>query len=176
MEKELRYQVKNGPTVPMFEADYDLAFEVFKKDCRKAKIADPAECIEAKGICRLRNVEEAHVGGGRDAYVVFKQTPTRQFRHALHFIVAAESKRVRDKFEITKGVERQVLWLRAPPPSQFVKNRRALVSAHAKKRRVAQKAGIKLPTGKKRVSRRQRLGVSPRPHATIKEGIISLFD
>jgi hypothetical protein len=167
---QLQYQSKDGP-VPLFEADHEMAFKVYKSDRRKAVVADPLNCIEAKGLCRNRGVREAHIGTGGDAFVVMKHTATRPFPHALHFIIPAASKKVRDLFETKKNITSQVLTLMAPTAGRTILNRRRLNKA----RREAIKKGAPIKKqAKPRVGRLQRLGMAHRPRAKIEAGMVSL--
>lgn len=171
MAKELNYQLEDGTTVPLFEAEYDTAFKVFKSDRRKSVIGDPKHCIEAVGLCRLPNVQEAYIGSGRDAYVVYKSTANRNFLHAVHFTIPSSSQKVRDAFDTKKALKSQVLLLKVPSKGRTLQHRRLLNKA----RRAAVKNGATVKKrGGKSKQRIHRLGVDHRPRAQIKEGMVSV--
>src|SRR5215475_12823759 len=111
--KSRMYRTADGTLYPLTEAEYDMAFTVYKSDKRKSVIGDPLQCIEARGIKRDPNVLEAYVGSGKDAYVVFKARG-RLGAGARHFTIPAKSAKVRDAFETKGSPKTQVLWLRAP--------------------------------------------------------------
>ena len=126
MTKQLEYELADGTRVPLFEAEYDTAFKIFKSDRRKAKVGDPKACIEALGICRKPNVLEAHIGSGKDAYVVYSKTPGRSFKHAVHHTMPAQSGRVRDQFEVKGSPKTQTLFLKAPSSGRTLAHRKTL--------------------------------------------------
>jgi hypothetical protein len=173
MTKQLEYQLKDGTTVPLFEADYDTAFKVFKSDRKKSVIADPLNCIEAKGLCRLPNVIEAYIGSGKDAYVVYKSTPSREFPHAVHFTIPASSAKVRDAFETKRDLKSQTLMLKVPSKGRTLKHRRTLNKA----RHAAIKNGAPIKKRSKAARQRvHRLGVDHRPRAMVKAGVVTLSE
>jgi hypothetical protein len=169
-----KYRLKDGTQVPLFEADYQLAFTVRRADRRGAIVGDPKECIEARAMCRdMEGVTEAYIGAGKDAYAVFKATRTRPFVHALHFIIPAEAARVRDLFDTKKGkkIKSKTLILRAPSPGRTLQHRRKLGST----RRKAVKAGAPVKKrGTITKTRITRIGVPLRPRAKIINGVVSL--
>jgi hypothetical protein len=172
MTKQLEYELADGTRVPLFEAEYDTAFKIFKSDRRKAKVGDPKACIEALGICRKPNVLEAHIGSGKDAYVVYSKTPGRSFKHAVHHTMPAQSGRVRDQFEVKGSPKTQTLFLKAPSSGRTLAHRKTL----DKKRRAEVKAGAPVKKrGKPNKTRIHRLGVAHRPRAKIKAGVVTLF-
>jgi hypothetical protein len=113
-EKQLQYQLADKSLVPLFEADHDMAFKIYRADQRKAVIADPLRCIEAKGLCRLKGVTEAYVGSGGDAYVIFEWSPNRPYPHAVHFTIPRKTAKPRDAFDAGKKIPTQELHLRMP--------------------------------------------------------------
>jgi hypothetical protein len=173
MKKELKYRLDDGTEIPLFEADYDHAFKVNKSDRRGAVIGDPKHCIEAKALCRLKDVKEAYIGSGKDAYIVYEQTESRPFAHALHYTIPASSAKVRDAFETKKAIASQICWLRKPTKGRTLKHRRTL----DKDRKEAVKAGAPVKKRGKKLTRRiHRLGVDHRPRARIKSNIVSLAE
>ena len=167
----MKYELSDGTHVPLFEAEYDTAFKIYKSDKRKAVIGDPKACIEALGICRKPNVIEAYIGAGKDAYVVYKSTPGRNFKHAVHHTIPAQSGKVRDLFDVKGAPKTQTLFLKAPSPGRTLAHRKTL----GKTRRAAIKAGATIKKrGKPKVMRVHRLGVGYRPRAKVKGGVVSL--
>jgi hypothetical protein len=166
------YRCKDGREIPLFEADYDIAFTVYKKDRRGAVIGDPNNCLEAKSICDHNpDVIEAYIGSGKEAYIVFRETDSRPFEHALHFIIPTRSSKVRDAFDTKKGVDKQILWLRRPTKSRTAKAR----AKSNKERRKAIKAGAPVKKrGSPKTTRMYRLGVDHRPRAKIKHNVVSV--
>ena len=172
MVKQRMYRCKDGREIPLFEADYDIAFTVYKKDRRGAVIGDPNNCLEAKSICDHNpDVIEAYIGSGKEAYIVFRETDSRPFEHALHFIIPTRSSKVRDAFDTKKGVDKQILWLRRPTKSRTAKAR----AKSNKERRKAIKAGAPVKKrGSPKTTRMYRLGVDHRPRAKIKHNVVSV--
>jgi hypothetical protein len=170
-ENERQYKLDDGKLVPLFEADYDTAFKVNKSDRRGAIIGHPKQCIEAKALCRLPNVIEAYIGTGKDAYIVFRNTPSRNFMHALHFTIPASSAKVRDAFDTRQAVASQILWLRQPSKGRTLDHRRKL--DRARKKAVKEGARIK-KRGKPAKKRIHRLGVDHRPRARILDNVVSV--
>lgn len=149
---------------PLFEAEYDTSFDVFRADRRKSVIGDPSLCIEAHGLCRMPNVKEAFVGSGKDAYVIYRATAGRPFEHAVHFTIPAQASRVRDKFDVDKSVKTQTIKLRAPTRGRTLDHRAKL----GRDRRQAIKNGAPVTRrGKQRKTRIVRLGVARRPRAKV---------
>jgi hypothetical protein len=171
-EKQRYYKTDDGKQVPLFEADHDMAFKVYKTDRRKSVIGDPKHCIEAKGLCRLPNVREAYIGSGKDAYVIFEKAPRRPFSHAIHFMIPIASGRVRDAFDTKRDLKSQILMLKAPASGQT----RAHRSLLNKRRRDAIKNGapVKKRATKAAATRVQRLGIDHRPRAKITAGVVSI--
>jgi hypothetical protein len=156
---------------PMLEAEYDTAFKVFKSDRKKSVIGDPTACIEAQGLKRLPNVAFAHIGSGGDAYVGFKDPESTTGVTVRHFVIPAQSKRVRDAFETKGSPPTQVLMLKAPSNGRTLSHRRTL----SKKRRDEIKKGAPVKKrGSPRSTRITRLGVAPRPKAKVVKGEVSL--
>lgn len=167
------YKLEDGREVPLFEADYDMSFDVYKTDKKKAVIGDPRHCIEAVGLCRLQNVTEAHIGASKVAIVVFGPTASRDFVHAVRFIIPASSAKVRDKFDLQKSLKSQTLRLSAPTKGQTMERDRV----RQKARREAIKAGAEIKKrGKPNRNRMQRIGVKQRPRALVtKNGTVSFI-
>jgi isopropylmalate/homocitrate/citramalate synthase len=168
----VKYKLKDGTEVPLFEADYQLAFEVRRKDRVGAIVGDPKECIEARAMCNnMEGVIEAYIGAGKDAYVVFKATSSRPFIHALHFTIPADAGRVRDRFDMEKALKSQTLMLRPPSKGRTLTHRRQL----ANERHKAVKAGAPVKKrGTIAKTRITRIGVPLRPRAKIVKGVVSL--
>lgn len=159
-----RSYVHDGVKHPVLEADYDTAFKVYKSDRKKAVIGDPTACIEAKGLCRLANVQFAYIGGGGDAYVGFKDEKSATGVTVRHFTIPSKAKKVRDTFEIKGAPDTQLLMLKAPSPGRTLKHRAVL----GKRRRDEIKQGaIEKKRGPQRKTRIIRLGVHNRPRAKI---------
>lgn len=165
------YQLSDGTRVPLFEAEYDTAFKVLKSDRRNAIIGDPLHCIEAIALCRMPNVLEAYIGAGKDAYVIYKNTASRKFPHAVHFSIPASSRKVRDAFDTKRGLASQTLLLRVPSTGRTLKHRRTLSKARAAA--VKQGASVK-KRGKQPRTRMARIGVDLRPRAKVKSGVVSV--
>lgn len=171
MTINLTYQLEDGERIPLYEAEYDMSFKVYRSDRSKAIIGDPRQCIEAKGVCRLPNVLDAYIGSGKDAYVIFAPNRQRKHKHAIHFVIPVSSARVRDAFEIGRNIKSQILLLKAPSNGTTLVHRRKLNA----RRREEIKNGS--PVKKREtlsVTRIQRLGVRHRPKAHIKHGVVSL--
>jgi hypothetical protein len=170
-KSKLQYQLADGSKVPLFEAEYDMSFAVRRSDRLGAIIGDPRLCIEAKGICKMPRVVEAYIGSGKDAYVVFEPTSDRPYRHALHFIIPASSRAVRDAFDTNRKLKSQILMLKVPAKGTTVEYRRNL----NQRRRDEIKNGA--PVKKRGTigkNRMERLGVPPRPRAKIDRNVVSL--
>lgn len=170
--KAMKYTLKDGTIVPLFEGDYDMSFKVWKSDRAKSVIGHPRECIEAKGLCKLPGVTEAFVGSGKVAYVVFEKSRTRDFKHALRFIIPMSSQKVRDTFDQRGAPKSQILVLRAPSNGQTMAHRRELNKARAKavKEGRAQRKPRAEPA---KNTRFHRLGVHHRPRAQVQSGTVS---
>jgi hypothetical protein len=171
MKSDMKYKLADGTEVPLFEGEYDTAFTVYKSDKRKATIGDPRECIEAKGLCRLPNVIEACIGSGKDAYIVYKGTPSRDFKHALHFTIPARSEKVRDAFDTKRGLNSQILMLKAPTKGRTLKHRRKL--SRSLQARIKNGTHTVKP-GKSRKQRVHRLGVARRPKAKVTDHTVEV--
>ena len=114
MKKTKRYYVTpEGNKFPLFEAPYDYVIPVYKKDCKRAVIADPNGCLIALGAQRDPLVLGAYIGSGKDAYIVFRESEQR-YAHALHFTISASAARVRDWFDTHKGEVKTTVKLSAP--------------------------------------------------------------
>lgn len=177
MAKKQYYLCEDGDRVPLFEADTATAFKVFRSDQGRAVIGDPLHCIEARGLCRLPGVVEARVGSGRVAYVVYAKTNNRPYKHCLRYIISSTAQRTRDDFDLNKKLKTQVLMLRAPSAGQTLSRKRKYKNAWD----ASVKNGSHTPAKreKPRQDRIQRLGVSHRPRAVIKAGVVAfdhLFD
>lgn len=165
------YVTPEGNKYPLFEAPYDYHIPVFKKDCKKAVIADPYSCLIAMGARRDPLVLAAYLGSGKDAYLVFRETKMRK-AHALHFTISASAARVRDHFDTHKGEVRTTVKLNAPTAGRTLEHRSKLNKERA--RRI--KAGEHTPKkrGKPNVTRIHRLGVKHRPRATVEKNEVTI--
>ena len=162
------YVTGDGKRYPLFEAPYDYPITVFKSDCRKAIIGDPAQCLIALGARRDKLVDAAFIGSGKDAYVIFKATKIRK-AYALHFTMNAEASRVRDYFDGHKGATSQMITLSAVTPGRTMDHRSKL----GKKRREEIKAGAEVKKrGKQAETRIMRVGMKHRPHAVIESNVV----
>ena len=171
MSSTLSYK-HDGVSHPLIEADYDTAFKCYKSDRRKATIGDPTACIEALGLRRLPNVEFAHIGAGGDAYVGFKDPDSATGITVRHFVIPAQSKRVRDSFDVKGSPPTQILMLKAPSNGRTISHRRTL----NKKRRIAVKAGAPIKKRQKPSKTRiTKLGISKnRARAKVEAGEVSI--
>ena len=165
------YVTPEGDKYPLVEAPYDYHIPVFKKDCKKAVIADPYSCLIAMGARRDPLVLGAYIGSGKDAYVIFRETKQRR-AYALHFTISAEAARVRDYFDTHKGEVRTMVKLSAPTAGRTLAHRSKLNKERA--RRI--KAGEHTPKkrGKPNVTRIVRLGVKHRPRASIERNEVTV--
>jgi len=174
IKEGMEYELEDGTKVPLFEADYNIAFDVRRSDAKGAIIGDPKECIEAKAMCRMKGVVEAYIGSSKDAYVVFDATRSRPFVHALHFTIPADAAKVRDAFDTNKKLKTQTLTLRAATEGRTLEHRRKLGKKRAKE--IKDGAIVKKRSNQIREQRITRLGVPRRPTATITDGVVSLYD
>jgi len=166
-----RFYKRNGINHPLLEAEYDTAFKVYKTDGRHAEIGHPEKCIEARGLCRLPNVEFAHIGSGGDAYVGFKDPNSETGITARHFVIPNASAKVRDAFDVKGSPKTQVLMLKAPSNGRTLSHRAKI----GKRRREEIKAGAAVKKrGPQKNKRIHRLGVRPRPRAKVVKGEVSL--
>jgi len=150
---------------PLYEALYAYSITVYKSDCRKAVIGDPTQCLIALGAKRDPQIQDAFIGSGKDAYVIFKKKGNKP-AHALHFTIAAQAAKVRDYFDTNKGATTQIIKLNAPTAGRTLAHRSKLNKARAARI----KDGTHVP--KRREGTKQtriiRLGVAHRPSASIK--------
>ena len=164
------YVTGDGKRYPLFEAPYDYPITVYKSDCKKAIIGDPAQCLIALGARRDKLVEAAFIGSGKDAYVVFRATKLRE-AYALHFTLNAEASRVRDWFDSHKGATSQMITLSAVTAGRTLAHRSVL----GKKRRQAIKDGAEVKRrGKPNETRITRIGMKHRPHAIIEKNVVTV--
>lgn len=171
MEKQMHYQLADGSRVPLFEAEYDMSFTIYKSDKRKSTIGDPLNCIEAKGICRLPNVIEAYIGAGALAVLVFGKTASRPFKHAVHFVIPAKARKVVDAFDTRGAPKTQELKLKVPSKGRTLAYQRRI----QRDRHAAIRNGAPVKKrSKPNVTRMQRLGVKHRPRAKIVKDTVSL--
>lgn len=159
------YVLPDGEKVPLYEAPYRYKLTAYKSDCRRAQIGNPEECVIALGARRDKDVESAHIGSGKDAYLVFKARPHHE-RHALHFTMSASARRVRDEFDTKRGGKKTVEITLSPPTAGRTLEAR---SKQDKNRRERIKAGLHIVNkrGAPKASRIIRLGVESRPRAII---------
>lgn len=142
-----------------------------KLECsaRGAIIGDPLCCIEARALCDLPKVEEAYIGSGKDAYVIFTGSARNEQKHALHFTIPAKSGRIRDMFDVKGPVPSLMLLLKAPTNGRTLEHRRLLNRARAE----AVRHGAKVKKRDKPAAgtRVARIGVAHRPRAQVKGDI-----
>lgn len=168
MKSKRLYTAPNGKTYPLFEAPYPMPVTVYKTDQRKAQIGDPVGCLIARGLKRMKGVEDVWVGCGQDAYVCFKETKLRP-AHALHFTINTQAARVRDFFDTHKGVETQSLQLDPPSAGRT----HAARAAMNKRRREEIKNGATVAKRERPYTQRiTRLGVHRRPKAIVKKNTV----
>jgi hypothetical protein len=152
---------------PVVEAPFDTAFTVYKSDKRKAIIGDPFNCIAALGMRRMHKVKFAYITSGRDAYVGYEDEDSPTGITVRHFIVTAETAKIRDLFDSKGSPETKLIMLKAPNEFQKLAYR----SVRDKKRRAAVKNGAPVKKrGPQKVKRIDRLGIVPRPRARIENG------
>jgi hypothetical protein len=160
MIRKFRYE---GIKHPLIEAEYDTAFRVYQADNKKAVIGHPNQCIEAKGLKRLDNVEFAHISSGRHAYVGFVDTNSPTGITVRHFTIPTKAAEVRDSFDTENPPKTQILMLKTPKSQKL--DHLAMLG---KRRREEIKHGaIVKPRGPQKKKRIVRLGVPPRPQANI---------
>lgn len=164
MTKKARfYTAKNGTKYPLFEADHDQYFTVYKTDKKTAEIGDPHECIEAKGLQRMTGVIEAYVGSGKDAIVVYAG---RRKPYALHYVILAKAAKVRDTFDTKGAPATQTLKLSVPTAGRTYAARSILNKRRRSEIKSGNGAPVK-PVNKPRENRVARLGLPHRPRAHI---------
>jgi hypothetical protein len=166
MTKQRTYTAGNGKVYPLREAEHNYPIECYKKDCPKAVVSDPEQCLIALGALRDKTVEAVYIGTGKDAYICFRATRSRP-AHALHFTLNAKAGRVRDFFDAHKGTLTKQVVLSAPTEGR-THNHRAVLN---KRRRAAIKAGapVKKRT-KPQVTREDRTGIKYRRKAKVGKG------
>ncbi len=157
---------ETGERWPCEEATEDYSFQAYKTDRRKSVLGHPSSCIIARGIEHNRGVLHAFVGGGKDAYIVFRGKGGNP-PYAKHYIMKAKACRVRDLFDQKGSPPTQWLTLSAPTAGRTMAARERL----GKRRREEIKAGSpvkKRPNNNK--PRIVRLGVPQRPRPVVKKG------
>jgi hypothetical protein len=157
---------ETGESWPLEEATEDYRFQAFKTDRRKSVIGHPTSCIIARGLKHDKNVVNAFLGGGKDAYIVFKGKGGKP-DYAKHYTIPAKASRVRDTFDQRGSPETQWLVLSAPTAGRTLAARERL----GKRRREEIKAGS--PVKKRPNNNRPRivrLGVPHRPRPVVKKG------
>lgn len=171
--KKLRrfYVTPEGIRYPLVEAPYDYVIPVYKKDCKKAIIADPHGCLIALGAQRDPLVLGAYIGSGKDAYIVFRETEQRH-AHAMHFTISASAARVRDYFDTHKGEVKTTVKLSAPTSGRTLSHRSKLNKARYK--RIKAGEHVVKRRGKPNRTRIVRLGVKHRPHAVIEKNEVTI--
>jgi hypothetical protein len=164
--KQRTYTAGNGKVYPLHEAEHKFPIEVYKKDCPKAVVSDPEQCLIALGALRDKTVEAVYIGTGKDAYVCFKATRYRP-AHAVHFTLNTKAAKVRDYFDTHKGVMTKQVVLSAPTAGRTHDHRAVL----NKRRRAEIKAGAPVrKQDKPRVKREDRTGIPYRRKAKIGKG------
>ena len=165
------YITPEGARYPLYEAPYDYVIPVYKKDRKKAIVADPYGCLIAIGARRDPLILGAYIGSGKDAYIIFRETKMRK-AHALHFTINSAAARVRDYFDTHKGEVKTTVKLSAPTAGRTLEHRSKL----DKRRATRIKAGEHTVKrrGKPNKTRIVRLGVKHRPHAVIEKNEVTL--
>jgi len=164
------YTAQDGTEYPLTEARYDVAFKVYRSDRSKAISGDPYRCLLALGIKRNRNVKEAYIGSGKDAYVVFGDDDGDD--EAVHFLIGTTVRKVLDSFDTDKKAATMQIMLTRPSKSMKIATRRADGKKHRDKAKAAKKANGGNPPPKKRAltTRPMRLGLAHRPRPNISRG------
>lgn len=166
MTKQMQYtNPRNGKVYPLFEADYDQRFKVFRTDQAKSVQGDNLQCIGAHGLRRLPNCIDAEIGSGKHAYVTFGPTNSRPYEHTLHFIIPDSVRRAVDIFDKDKKLKFKWWYLKAPSESQT----KQAASAQKRQRYREAKSGVHPVRHRTRPIRKRRsdLGVSHRAKAQI---------
>jgi hypothetical protein len=157
------YTAPDGEKYPLKEAKYDMSFNVYKSDKRKAVPGDPHSCLVALGILRHPDVLDVHIGSGGDAYVVFKEDEDEP-AHAVHFKARAEARRIRDAFDVRGASKTMQITLHKPAKSWRLDHR----DKSNKRRQAEIKAGSPIKRrGSPTKSRVVRLGVPHRPRVKV---------
>jgi hypothetical protein len=170
-EPKRYYYTPDGTKYPLYEAPYMYIITAYKSDCRKAIIADPQACLIALGAKRDPSIISAHIGSGKDAYLIFRATKLRP-AHALHFTINARAARVRDYFDTHKRAETVTIKLSAPTAGRTLSHRAKLNKARHE--RIKNGTHKVKPRGSNQ-TRIIRLGVKHRPHATIEKNVVSIL-
>lgn len=165
------YVSSEGKEYPLYEAPYQYPVMTYKKDCRSAQVANPENCLIARGALRDKAVEAVYIGSSKDAYVCFKATKLRE-AYALHFTINAKAAAVRDYFDTHKGITTKQVILSPPTAGRTLEHRSKL----NKQRREEIKAGAeKKKRNTPRSTRIDRIGVHYRPKAKImKNNVIAM--
>lgn len=170
MSQQRYYIAGDGTKYPLREAEFPFSFKVYRSDCRTAVIGDPFNCLIAKGGRRHKNVIALYIGSGKDAYVIMHDLRSGVLV-AVHYTINARAAKVRDDFDSDKKLATQVITLSVPSNGRTLEHRRML----DKKRREAIKNGA--PVTKREtqsITRVKRIGVKHRPHAAIKNNVVSM--
>lgn len=163
---------KSGKRWPLEEAEVDYSFPVYKTDKRKAVIGDPTQCLIAKGLQHDKNIVAAFIGGGKDAFVVFKGKG-RLGEHAKHYVILAKAARVRDTFDQKGAPATQHLTLSAPTAGRTLDAREKM----NKRRREEIKNGAPVKhRAPANVPRMTRVDVERRPKPIVDKGEWSIPD
>jgi hypothetical protein len=160
------YTTPDGTKYPLTEAKYDMTFKAFKSDRRRAKPNNPHSCLLALGIRRDRDVLDAYIGSGKDAYIVFKGTDGEP-DHAVHFTIGTTTRRIIDAFDVDKKAKTQLVILRKPSGGRTLDHRRALMARRTREIKDGSPVKRRGPQKSRRVGR---LGVHSRPRPRVSEG------
>jgi hypothetical protein len=159
------YNAPDGEQYPVEEARVSIHFVIYRTDLRRAVKGDPHFCILALGLKRCRNVLDAYIGSGSDAYVIFGATAELP-AIAIRYIIPEKTRKIINTFDTVMIVEKQTVELKAPSPGSTLEHRRML----NKKRRLEIKNGAPVKSrGKIHEPRIIRLGVPNRPTAPISQ-------
>lgn len=153
---------------PLTEAKYDFAFNIYKSDKKKAVPLSPGECLIACGLKRHRDIIDAFIGSGRDAYVIFKGQGDEP-DHAVHFVLRASNRRIIDEFDTNRKALTAKIELTRPPYSWTLNRRRENNERRRKEIETNTGAPVK-PRGRINKIRVSRLGVKHRPRAKTTRG------
>jgi hypothetical protein len=111
------YKGKDGIFYPVYDAEYDSAVKVTRKDIKGGVIDDPFNCAISCALKRKPGVLEAYVGQGGVAIQVLAASADRE-AHAVKFTIKTAAKSLRDKFDKNMKLTTETVLLGAPSPQQ----------------------------------------------------------
>jgi hypothetical protein len=159
------YTAPDGAKYPLYEAQWDTAFTIYRSDRRKAVAGDPHNCLLALGIKRNRDVLDVYIGAGQDAYVVFKARGDDPAR-AVHFTITSSARRSIDGWDgPDKRAATMTIKLKRPTAKRTLEARSKLDKDRAA--RIKNGTHKVRHTGKARLPRVTRFGAVHRPPVEI---------